>query len=376
MNQNPNENILQKAKRLIWQPIDPWLFYAMLIIYVMSLFLLYSADGQDIGRLESKTLHTVIGFALIWLIARTKPQTLAKFALPAYLLGVLMLVGVHFFGVTVNGSTRWLNLGIRIQPSEIMKIALPMMVAWYLQRNSGNLRWHHYLTATVIVMVPVFLILKQPDLGTATLIMASGLFVVFFAGLPWKVILAALAAAVAALPLMWNYVMHDYQKTRVLTLLDPTKDPLGDGYHIIQSMIAIGSGGVWGKGWLNGTQTHLDYIPESTTDFIFAVYGEEFGLIGNLLLLAVYLIILARGLYIAAQAPNLYSRTLAGALTMTFFCYAFVNMGMVSGILPVVGVPLPLVSYGGTATLSIMTILALLMGIANQKKDNKGRLKN
>ncbi len=373
---NPNENIIAKAKRLIWQPIDPWLFYAMLIIYVMSLFLLYSADGQDIGRLESKTMHTVIGFALIWLIARTKPQTLAKFALPAYLLGVLMLVGVHFFGVTVNGSTRWLNLGIRIQPSEIMKIALPMMVAWYLQRNSGNLRWHHYLTATVIVMVPVFLILKQPDLGTATLIMASGLFVVFFAGLPWKVILAALVAAVAALPLMWNYVMHDYQKTRVLTLLDPTKDPLGDGYHIIQSMIAIGSGGVWGKGWLNGTQTHLDYIPESTTDFIFAVYGEEFGLTGNLLLLLVYLIILARGLYIAAQAPNLYSRTLAGALTMTFFCYAFVNMGMVSGILPVVGVPLPLVSYGGTATLSIMTILALLMGIANQKKDNKGRLKN
>ncbi len=373
---NPNENIIAKAKRLIWQPIDPWLFYAMLIIYVMSLFLLYSADGQDIGRLESKTMHTVIGFALIWLIAHTKPQTLAKFAPPAYLLGVLMLVGVHFFGVTVNGSTRWLNLGIRIQPSEIMKIALPMMVAWYLQRNSGNLRWHHYLTATVIVMVPVFLILKQPDLGTATLIMASGLFVVFFAGLPWKVILAALAAAVAALPLIWNYVMHDYQKTRVLTLLDPTKDPLGDGYHIIQSMIAIGSGGVWGKGWLNGTQTHLDYIPESTTDFIFAVYGEEFGLIGNLLLLAVYLIILARGLYIAAQAPNLYSRTLAGALTMTFFCYAFVNMGMVSGILPVVGVPLPLVSYGGTATLSIMTILALLMGIANQKKDNKGRLKN
>jgi rod shape-determining protein rodA len=373
---NPNENIIAKAKRLIWQPIDPWLFYAMLIIYVMSLFLLYSADGQDIGRLESKTLHTVIGFALIWLVARTKPQTLAKFAPPAYLLGVLMLLGVHFFGVTVNGSTRWLNLGIRIQPSEIMKIALPMMVAWYLQRNSGNLRWHHYLTATVIVMVPVFLILKQPDLGTATLIMASGLFVVFFAGLPWKVILAALVAAVAALPLMWNYVMHDYQKTRVLTLLDPTKDPLGDGYHIIQSMIAIGSGGVWGKGWLNGTQTHLDYIPESTTDFIFAVYGEEFGLTGNLLLLAVYLIILARGLYIAAQAPNLYSRTLAGALTMTFFCYAFVNMGMVSGILPVVGVPLPLVSYGGTATLSIMTILALLMGIANQKKDNKGRLKN
>ena len=265
----------------------------------MSLFLLYSADGQDIGRLESKTIHTIIGFVLLWIIARIKPQTLAAFAPPAYILGVLLLLGVHFFGITVNGSTRWLNLGIRIQPSEIMKIALPMMVAWYFQRHSGSLRWHHYLIALILVMVPVMLILKQPDLGTATLIMASGLFVVFFAGLPWKVIFASVVLFICALPLMWNYGMHDYQKTRVLTLLDPTKDPLGDGYHIIQSMIAIGSGGVWGKGWLNGTQTHLDYIPESTTDFIFAVYGEEFGLIGNLLLLLIYLVILGRGLYIA-----------------------------------------------------------------------------
>ena len=361
------ENILLKLKRLIWDPMDAWLFYAMLIIYIMSLFLLYSADGQDIGRLESKTIHTIIGFVLLWIIARIKPQTLAAFAPPAYILGVLLLLGVHFFGITVNGSTRWLNLGIRIQPSEIMKIALPMMVAWYFQRHSGSLRWHHYLIALILVMVPVMLILKQPDLGTATLIMASGLFVVFFAGLPWKVIFASVVLFICALPLMWNYGMRDYQKTRVLTLLDPTKDPLGDGYHIIQSMIAIGSGGVWGKGWLNGTQTHLDYIPESTTDFIFAVYGEEFGLIGNLLLLLIYLVILGRGLYISSQAHNLYSRTLAGALTMTFFCYAFVNMGMVSGILPVVGVPLPLVSYGGTSTLSIMIILALLMGIANQK---------
>ena len=361
------ENILLKLKHLIWDPMDAWLFYAMLIIYIMSLFLLYSADGQDIGRLESKTIHTIIGFVLLWIIARIKPQTLAAFAPPAYILGVLLLLGVHFFGITVNGSTRWLNLGIRIQPSEIMKIALPMMVAWYFQRHSGSLRWHHYLIALILVMVPVMLILKQPDLGTATLIMASGLFVVFFAGLPWKVIFASVVLFICALPLMWNYGMRDYQKTRVLTLLDPTKDPLGDGYHIIQSMIAIGSGGVWGKGWLNGTQTHLDYIPESTTDFIFAVYGEEFGLIGNLLLLLIYLVILGRGLYIASQAHNLYSRTLAGALTMTFFCYAFVNMGMVSGILPVVGVPLPLVSYGGTSTLSIMIILALLMGIATQK---------
>ncbi|MBF0804086.1 MULTISPECIES: rod shape-determining protein RodA [unclassified Neisseria] len=349
--------------------MDPWLFYAMLAVYIMSLFLLYSADGQDIGQLENKTLHTVLGFVLLWFIARTHPQTLAVFALPVYTAGVVLLLGVHFFGITVNGAQRWLDIGVvRIQPSEIMKIGLPMMVAWFLQRYEMSLRWYHYLAAIALVLVPGALILKQPDLGTAALIMASGLFVVFFAGLPWKVIFAAVAGFVAALPLIWHYGMHDYQKTRVLTLLDPTKDPLGAGYHILQSMIAIGSGGVWGKGWLNGTQTHLDYIPEATTDFIFAVYGEEFGLIGNILLLVIYLLILGRGLYIAAKAPTLYSRTLAGALTMTFFCYAFVNMGMVSGILPVVGVPLPLVSYGGTATLSIMVVLALLMGISNQRR--------
>ena len=368
-NPNDNDTLLHKIKRTIWDPMDPWLFYAMLTVYIMSLFLLYSADGQEIGQLENKTLHTVLAFILLWFIARSRPQVIANFAPPMYLIGVLLLVGVHFFGITVNGSQRWLNIGIgRIQPSEIMKIALPMMVAWYFQKYEMSLRWYHYLVAILLVIVPGALILKQPDLGTATLIMASGLFVIFFAGLPWKAIFAALIAFAAALPLIWNYGMHDYQKTRVMTLLDPTKDPLGAGYHIIQSMIAIGSGGVWGKGWLNGTQTHLDYIPEAHTDFIFAVYGEEFGLIGNVLLLAIYLLILGRGLYIASKAPTLYSRTLAGALTMTFFCYAFVNMGMVSGILPVVGVPLPLVSYGGTATLSIMVILALLMGIANQRR--------
>ncbi|MDO4907658.1 rod shape-determining protein RodA [Neisseria sp.] len=349
--------------------MDPWLFYAMLAVYIISLFLLYSAAGQQTGQLEHKTLHTALGFVLMWFIARTHPQTLAVFALPVYTAGVVLLLGVHFFGITVNGAQRWLDIGVaRIQPSEIMKIGLPMTVAWFFQRYEMSLRWYHYLAAIALVMVPGVLILKQPDLGTAVLIMASGLFVVFFAGLPWKAIVASVAAFAAALPLIWNYGMRDYQKTRVLTLLDPTQDPLGAGYHILQSMIAIGSGGVWGKGWLNGTQTHLDYIPEATTDFIFAVYGEEFGLIGNILLLVIYLLILGRGLYIAAKAPTLYSRTLAGALTMTFFCYAFVNMGMVSGILPVVGVPLPLVSYGGTATLSIMVVLALLMGISNQRR--------
>jgi len=362
------ETLFQKIKRIVWSPMDPWLFYAMLAIYIMSLFLLYSADGQQIGQLENKTLHTVLGFMLLWLIARTRPQILSNFALPMYAIGVVLLLGVHFFGITVNGSTRWLNIGIgRIQPSEIMKIALPMMVAWYFQRYDTDLRWYHYLGAIGIIMVPVALILKQPDLGTATLIMASGLFVVFFAGLSWRVLFITIAAAIAAMPLMWEYGMHDYQRTRVLTLLDPTKDPLGAGYHILQSMIAIGSGGVWGKGWLNGTQTHLDYIPEATTDFIFAVFGEEFGLVGNIILVLLYLFIVSRGLLISARARTLYERTVAGAFTMTFFCYAFVNMGMVSGILPVVGVPLPLVSYGGTATLSIMVMLGMLMSIYNNQ---------
>ena len=363
------DSLFLKIKKTLWDPLDPWLFYAVLAVYLMSMFLLYSADGQDIGRLESKTLHTVIGVVLLLVFSRIRPQVLGHFALPIYVLGVLLLLGVHFFGVTVNGSTRWLNLGIvRLQPSEIMKIGLPMMLAWFFQRFESRLAWYHYLAAMGLILLPGALILKQPDLGTATLIMASGFFVIFFAGLPWKALFASIILFIVSLPLIWNYGMHDYQKTRVLTLLDPTKDPLGAGYHILQSMIAIGSGGVWGKGWLNGTQTHLDYIPESTTDFIFAVYGEEFGLIGNVLLLIVYLVILGRGLVIAGQAKTLYNRTLAGALTMTFFCYAFVNMGMVSGILPVVGVPLPLVSYGGTATLSIMFILALLMGIANQSR--------
>ncbi len=366
--QHPSEHAIRRYWRKIWDPMDMWLFYSMLAIYVMSLFLLYSADGQNIGQLENKTLHTIVGFVLLWCIARTRPQVLSNFAIVLYGVSLLMLVGVHFFGVIVNGSQRWLNLGIiRLQPSELMKIALPMTVAWYLQQHETDLGWRHYLAALVLIAAPGFLILKQPDLGTAVLIMASGLFVIFFAGLPWRVIAVAVVGFFASLPLLWQYGMHDYQRTRVLTLLDPTKDPLGAGYHILQSMTAIGSGGVWGKGWLNGTQTHLDYIPESTTDFIFAVYGEEFGLIGNLLLLVVYTIMLGRGLYIAAKAPTLYSRTLAGALTMTLFCYVFVNMGMVSGILPVVGVPLPLVSYGGTATLSIMIIVAMLMGISNQQ---------
>ena len=358
----------QMLRRNISGTFDPWLLSTMLAIYTMSMFLLYSAESGDFNQIGNKAIHLLLSFLLLWMVARIQPHILSRFALPLYAAAILLLIGVEVAGVTVNGSTRWLDFGItRIQPSEIMKIALPMMVAAFFQKYESTLRWYHYILAVLIILLPVALILKQPDLGTATLIMASGLLVIFFAGLPWKAIFSAIGLFAATLPFMWHYGMHDYQRKRVLMLLDPTQDPLGAGYHIIQSTIAIGSGGVLGKGWLNGSQSHLDYIPESSTDFIFAVYGEEFGLVGNGLLLIAYLIIVGRGLYIASTATTLYTRTLASALTMTIFCYAFVNMGMVSGILPVVGVPLPLVSYGGTATISIMMMLGLLMGISKQK---------
>lgn len=366
----PKLSARERLSQFFLAPLDKWLLSGLLAIYIISLFILYSANGQSYSLIENKSLHTILGLFLLWVIAKTSPQTLSNFALPLYLLGLLMLIGVHFVGINVNGSTRWLGLGsVRIQPSEIMKIALPMILAWYYQKNEGQKHWKHDLIALIIIALPGYLILKQPDLGTAILIMASGLFVIFFAGLSWRLIAAALVGAIITLPLIWQYGMHDYQKRRVLMLLNPEQDRLGAGYHILQSMTAIGSGGFWGKGWLEGTQTHLDFIPERTTDFIFAVFGEEFGLVGNCLLLIVYIFIIARGLLIAARAKTLYGRLFAASLTMTLFCYAFVNMGMVSGILPVVGVPLPLMSYGGTATLSIMIIIGLLMGIsANAKK--------
>ncbi len=364
-----NEHPLKRLYHFILDPLDKWLLACLLIIYITSLFLLYSADGQQLDQLENKTVHTILGFILIWCLAKIRPQFLSNFAPPIYVVGVVLLICVELFGITVNGSTRWLNIGItRIQPSEIMKITLPMMLAWYFQRNELLINWKNFVLAVILIAIPGALVLKQPDLGTTMLIVASGVFVLFFSGISWKVIVVAIVSFIGMVPVMWFYVMHDYQKTRVLTLLDPTKDPLGAGYHIIQSMIAIGSGGVLGKGWLNGTQTHLDYILESTTDFIFAVYAEEFGLVGNILLLLVYAVLIGRGLVIAGRSPTLYGKLLAAALTMTLFCYVFVNMGMVSGILPVVGVPLPLMSYGGTATLTIMFIIGLLMGIANQRR--------
>jgi rod shape determining protein RodA len=285
-----------------------------------------------------------------------------------YATGLALLVGVALFGEVRNGARRWLNLGITtIQPSEIMKIAVPLMLAWWFHRQEQGIRMRDFATAAVLLALPVGLVARQPDLGTAILIFASGFFVIFLAGLSWRIIGGLAVAGAASLPFLWG-MLHDYQRQRVLTLLDPMQDPLGSGYHIIQSTIAIGSGGVLGKGWLNGTQAQLDFVPERSTDFILAVFGEEFGLVGNATLVVLYLLIIGRGLMIAANASTVFARLTAGAITLTFFTYAFVNMGMVSGILPVVGVPLPMVSYGGTALLSILAGMGILMSISTHKQ--------
>ena len=281
---------------------------------------------------------------------------------------MLLLLGVAAFGEVVNGARRWLNLGFgRFQPSEMMKIAMPLMLAWYFHRREGAIRLRDFAVAAVLLAVPVALVARQPDLGTALLVAAAGFYVIFLAGLSWKVLGGLAVLALAALPPLWG-MLHDYQRRRILTLLDPSTDPLGSGYHIIQSTIAVGSGGIAGKGWLNGSQTHLEFIPERATDFIFAVYSEEFGLLGNLVLLALYALLIARGLSIAAQAPTLFTRLLAGAVTLIFFTYAFVNMGMVAGILPVVGVPLPFVSYGGTALATLFIGIGILMSVYRHRK--------
>jgi rod shape determining protein RodA len=301
-------------------------------------------------------------------------------AVPVYTVGVILLVGVELFGITKKGSTRWLNLGVVIQPSEILKIALPLMLAAWFQKREGQLRPFDFAVALLILGIPVGLIMKQPDLGTSLLVLASGLAVIFFAGLKWRWILPPVALGLVGIVVLvimeptlcqpgvdWH-VLHEYQRQRVCTLLDPSRDPLGKGFHIIQGMIAIGSGGFWGKGFMQGTQTHLEFIPERTTDFIFAALGEEFGFFGSLVLLACFFFLIYRALVIAMQAPTLFSRLLAGSMAMIFFTYAFVNMGMVSGILPVVGVPLPFISYGGTAMVTLGLALGILMSIAKSKQ--------
>jgi rod shape determining protein RodA len=348
--------------------IDGVLLAFMLLLMAVGMVTLFSASNASVARSSAQIANIMVALGVMWAFANIPPHYLSRLALPLYVLGVLLLVSVALFGEVVNGARRWLDVGVtRVQPSELMKIAVPLALAWYFDRYETSLRLWHYVVGAVMLVVPVALIARQPDLGTAVLIMASGFFVIFLAGLSWRIMAGLAVAGGAALPFVWS-LMHDYQRQRVLTLLDPAQDPLGAGYHTIQSTIAVGSGGWLGKGWLNGTQTHLDFIPERTTDFIFAVFAEEFGLFGCLVLLALFLFVISRGLVITAQATTLFARLLAGAITLTFFTYAFVNMGMVSGILPVVGVPLPLVSYGGTSLVSICLGFGILMSIQSHKK--------
>ncbi|HYD56523.1 MAG TPA: rod shape-determining protein RodA [Burkholderiales bacterium] len=355
------------GERLI-EGIDGSLFVLTLMLTLLGLAALFSASYDNPARMTAQFVNLGVAFVAMWFFAQLSPQLLMRFAVPAYLFGVALLVGVALFGDIVNGARRWLTIaGFRFQPSEMMKIAMPMMLAWYFHKQETALRVRHFAVSAVMLAVPAGLILRQPDLGTASLVCAAGLYVIFFAGISWKVIGGVGAAFAAALPLLWGF-MHDYQRRRVLTLLDPSSDPLGAGYHIIQSTIAVGSGGLAGKGWLNGTQAHLEFIPERHTDFIFAVYSEEFGLIGNAVLLVLYSLLIGRGLMIAASAPTVFARLLAGAISLMFFTYAFVNMGMVSGILPVVGVPLPFLSYGGTALLTLFIGLGILMSINRHRK--------
>ena len=373
--------MIKRSLRFIFGELDGALLTIAVLLLATGLTVLYSATYDTPGRLNDQLRNIAVALLVMWVAAQIPPQLLMRVAVPVYLIGTGLLVAVVLFGVTKKGAQRWLYLGFTtIQPSELMKIAMPLMIAWYFHRREALVRARDYLIAAVLLLVPVLLIAKQPDLGTAILVLAAGLYVIFFAGLSWKLIIPVLLAGVVAVGALLYFEdsacqpgvpwpgMKDYQKHRICTLLDPTTDPLGKGFHTIQSTIAVGSGGITGKGWLKGTQTHLEFIPERHTDFIFAVYAEEFGLIGNIFLLLLYAWLIVRGLMIAAGAPTLFARLLAGAITMIFFTYAFVNMGMVSGILPVVGVPLPLVSYGGTALVTLFLGIGILMSIQRHRK--------
>ena len=374
-----NPSLYRRTLPLL-QGFDGLLAFAVFLLACAGLLIMYSSGFEHGTRFADHGRNMLLAGAIMFVVAQISPQRLMLFAVPLYLAGVALLVAVLVFGITKKGARRWLNIGMVIQPSEILKIAMPLMLAWWFQKREGQVRPFDFVVALALLAVPVGLIMKQPDLGTSLLVMAAGLAVIFFAGLSWKLILPPVLLGLVGISLIVGFepqlcadgmrwpVLHDYQQQRICTLLDPTRDPLGKGFHIIQGMIAIGSGGVFGKGFMAGTQTHLAFIPERTTDFIFAAYSEEFGLVGNLLLIAGFIFLIFRGLAIAMDAPTLFSRLLAGALTMMFFAYAFVNMGMVSGILPVVGVPLPFISYGGTAMVTLGLAVGMLMSIARAKR--------
>lgn len=348
--------------------VDLPLLLGLLILAVTSMFVLYSSSGQNVDLMGRQAFRYALAFALMVGLAQIHPDILKRWVLWVYMAGVVLLIGVLVFGEIGKGAQRWLDLGLfRFQPSEMMKLAVPMMVAWYLSEHSLPPDGKRIFFAVIMIVTPVILIAKQPDLGTALLIAGAGFFVLFFAGIGWRLITSIIAIGAACAPVAW-YLMHDYQRQRVLTLLNPESDPLGSGYHIIQSKIAIGSGGLFGKGWLNGSQSQLNFLPERSTDFIFAAFAEEFGLLGVLFLLTVYLFILVRGILVAVQAQDTFTRLVAGGLIMTFFTYVFVNIGMVIGLLPVVGVPLPLISYGGTSIVTIMASFGILMAIHTNRK--------
>lgn len=349
--------------------LDVPLLVALAALSCVGLVTLYSASGQDLAVVERQLLRLGIAFCAMFALAQIPPHHLERWAPWLYGAGMILLIAVLIAGEIGKGAQRWLDLGIiRFQPSELMKIAVPMTVSWYLAERTLPPAKMPLVMAALLTLIPTVLIAKQPDLGTSLLILASGAFVILLGGMSWRLVAGLGALAVPVVWAMWEFGMHDYQRQRVLTFLNPELDQMGSGYHIIQSEIAIGSGGVYGKGWLNGTQAHLEFLPESSTDFIFAVFAEEFGLIGSILLLAIYLFIIGRGLYIASQAQSTFTRLLAGSLTLVFFVYVFVNMGMVCGILPVVGLPLPLLSYGGTSLVTVMSAFGILMSIHTHRK--------
>lgn len=367
--------------------LSPWLGaldgpLALIVLFLAcaGLLVMYSSGYDHGSRFSDHARNMLIAAVVMLVAAQIPPQRLMTLAVPLYTAGVALLIAVALFGLTKKGARRWVNIGVVIQPSEILKIAMPLMLAWWFQKREGQLRPLDFVVAGLLLALPVGLIIRQPDLGTAMLVLVAGLSIIFFAGVSWKLIAPPAVLCLIGVVLLIGFepvlcadgmrwpVLHDYQQQRICTLLDPTRDPLGKGFHIIQGMIGIGAGGFWGAGFMQGSQTHLEFIPERTTDFIFAAFSEEFGLAGNLLLMAGFIALILRGLAIALEAPTLFSRLLAGSVAMIFFTYAFVNMGMVSGILPVVGVPLPFISYGGTAMVTLGFALGILMSIANARR--------
>ena len=348
--------------------VDNFLLAGLLLLMLVGLLVLYSATDGNLSRVSNQLINMLVALAIMWLVANIPLQHIMRLAVPLYMIGLMLLIGVALFGEIQNGARRWLNIGVtRIQPSELMKLAVPLMMAWYFDKHEVTLRLRDYAVATLLLILPLLLILRQPDLGTTLLIASSGFYVLFLAGLSWRIIVGLLVVSLGSLPVLW-VMLHDYQRRRIMTLFDPTQDPLGAGYHTIQSTIAIGSGGLIGKGWQQGTQTHLDFLPEKSTDFIFAVFSEEFGLVGNTALLLLYLVVIGRGMMITANASTQFTRLVAGSITLTFFTYIFVNIGMVVGILPVVGVPLPLISYGGTSMVTMLLGFGILMSIETHPK--------